>query len=143
MKFLTILPFVLPAIASDVFVLKAWSTQSEQFKNTKINKVDSHPHVFSVGGNEGHELFLRFGKDGTLYDQNGRGVNLYSNTGEMGNVDPFTGKATPGFSVNGDHLIFNGKDAWMACPSGGNKFSLALTNCVGGTHIVLQKVDIK
>lgn len=143
MKFLAILPFVLPALA-DVFVIKAWSTQSDQFQNTQVFKVDSHPHVFSVGGNEGNELFLRFGDSGTLYDQDGRGVNMDPQTGEMGNVDPFNGQcATPGFSVNGDHLVFNGQDAWSACPSGENKFSLALSNCYGGTPIVLQKVDIQ
>lgn len=142
MKFLAFLPLILPALA-DHFVIKAWSTQSNQFQNTKIYKVDSHPHVFSVGGNEGKELFLRFGTDGMLYDQDGRGVNLDPSTGEMGSVDPFNGQATTGFGVNGDHLVFRNQDAWRACPSAPDKFSLALSNCVGGTPIVLQKVDIK
>lgn len=128
----------------DQFVIKAWSTQSDQFKDTKVFKVDSHPHVFSVDGNEGKEVFLRFQLDGTsLVDQDGRGINLDPNTGEFGNVAPFgRAEASKGFSLKGDHLIFNGKDAWRACPSAENKFSLALSECFGGTDIVLQVVWI-
>lgn len=143
MKFIAILPFILPALAAEVFVVKAWSTGSGQMKNTQVFKVDSHPNVFSVGGNQGKEVFLTFGKDGTLYDQDGRGINVDPKTGEMGNSAPFGGKATPGFGVKGDHLVFNGKDEWRACPSGQNQFSLAMSKCVGGTPIVLQKVTTK
>lgn len=112
-------------------------------KDTKVFKVDSHPHVFSVGGKEGKELFLKFGANGSLFDQDGRGINMDPNTGEMGNVAPFGREAaSTGFSIKGDHLVYGGKDAWRACPSG-NGYSLALSNCVGGTPIVLQQVIVK
>lgn len=143
MKFFAILPFILPAFAAEVFVVKASSAGSGQLKNTQIFKVDSHPNVFSVGGNQGKELFLTFGKDGTLYDQDGRGINMDAKTGEMGNSAPFGGKATPGFAIKDGNLIFNGKNEWRACPSGQNQYSLAMSKCVGGSPIVLQKVTIK
>lgn len=143
MKFLAILPFIIPALAADRFVIKAWSALGDQFKNTKIFKVNSHPHVFSVGGTEGTELFLRFGDNGALYDQDGRGINLDLTTGEMGNSAPFKGQATTGFGLKGDHLVFRNQDIWRACPSGPKTFSLSLSPCTGGTPIVLQKVDVK
>lgn len=141
MKFFAILPLIIPALA-DSFVIKAWSTNSDQFQNTQILKANSHPHVFSVGGGDGYELVLNLGDNGTLYDQDGVGINLDGSTGEMGSVDPFGGQATPGFGFNGDHLVFNGQDAWSACPSGSDQFSLALSACVGGTPIVLQRVGV-
>lgn len=124
------------------FYLKAWSKEGSQFLNTPIMKVDSHPHVFSVGGDEGKELIVNFQDDDTsLVDQDGRGVNHDPNTGEMGSVAPFGREAaTPGFSINGDHLVFENRDEWKACPSGENKFSLADGECTGGTPIVLQVV---
>lgn len=128
----------------DNFQLKAWSTESDKFQNTPIMKVDEHPHVFSVGGDKGKDLEVHFsGDDGSLSDQDGRGVNHDSDTGEVGNSAPFgRGKPTPGFSIDGDHLIFEGKDNWRACPSSESEYSLANNDCVGGTPIVLQVVYV-
>lgn len=120
------------------FTLKAWGGQ---FQNTPIMKVDAHPHVFSVGGTLGKDVVLEFFDTSSLVDQDERGINLDSSTGEFGNVAPFgRAPATPGFSINGDHLIFAGKDNWLACPSAPGVYSLANNNCIGGTHIVLQVV---
>ncbi|QEL63027.1 hypothetical protein CJJ09_005220 [Candidozyma auris] len=100
------------------------------------------PHVFAVGGDEGKDLVVNFQDDGTsLVDEDGRGVKHDSNTGEVGSVAPFGREpATPGFGINGDHLVFEGRDDWKACPSGPDKFSLSDGDCEGGTNIVLQVV---
>ncbi|PVH18324.1 uncharacterized protein CXQ87_001245 [Candidozyma duobushaemuli] len=126
----------------DLFFLRAWSTKSDKFQNTPIMKVDEHPHVFSVGGDKGKDLNLYFFDDkGSLADQDNRGVNHDSKTGEVGNVAPFgRSGATPGFSIDGDHLVFEGNDNWRACPSGDDEYSLADNDCTGGTPIVLQVV---
>lgn len=135
---------VYPGDDKNSFQLKAWSTDSDKFQNTPIKKVDEHPHVFSVGGDKGKDLEVHFsGDDGSLSDQNGRGVNHDPATGEVGNSAPFgRGKPTPGFSIDGDHLIFEGKDNWRACPSSDSEYSLANNDCVGGTPIVLQVVYV-
>lgn len=115
-----------------------------KFQYAAIKKVDSHPHVFSVGGNEGQDLTLSFQDDKTsLVDLTGRGINLDSNTGELGNVAPFgRAPATPGFSIVDGDLAFGGKQAWKACPSGGDKYSLANNDCTGGTGIALKLVYV-
>lgn len=113
-----------------------------QFQNQAIKKVDSHPHVFSVGGSEGSDISFVLSPDGTLVDQDGRGVYHDSNTGELGNVDPWgQQKPTPGFSIKDNHLVLDGHDNWKACPSGGDKFSLANNDCTGGTGIALHVID--
>ncbi|QWW25435.1 hypothetical protein CA7LBN_004322 [Candidozyma auris] len=133
---------VYPGAPKSQFYLKAWSEEGDQFSNTPIKKVDSHPHVFAVGGDEGKDLVVNFQDDGTsLVDEDGRGVKHDPNTGEVGSVAPFGREpATPGFGINGDHLVFEGRDDWKACPSGPDKFSLSDGECVGGTNIVLQVV---
>ncbi|XBA50430.1 hypothetical protein SBP28_005005 [Candidozyma auris] len=133
---------VYPGAPKSQFYLKAWSEEGDQFSNTPIKKVDSHPHVFAVGGDEGKDLVVNFQDDGTsLVDEDGRGVKHDSNTGEVGSVAPFGREpATPGFGINGDHLVFEGRDDWKACPSGPDKFSLSDGDCEGGTNIVLQVV---
>ncbi|CAH2354867.1 hypothetical protein CLIB1423_19S01750 [[Candida] railenensis] len=107
-----------------------------------VKKVDSHPHVFSVGGDEGKDLTLSFNSDGSLHDQDGRGVYVDPNTGEIGNVDPWGQQsASTGFSVENDDLQFQGGDGFWACPSGDNKFSLSRKECTGGTGVALQVVN--
>ncbi|SGZ50157.1 CIC11C00000003305 [Sungouiella intermedia] len=115
-----------------------------QFQYTPIKKVDSHPHVFSVGGDEGSNLEVSFQDDKTsLVDSSGRGINLDSQTGELGNVAPFgRAPATPGFSIVDGDLAYNGGQGWSACPSGENKYSLALSECTGGTGIALKVIYI-
>ncbi|CAK7913400.1 hypothetical protein CAAN1_20S01266 [[Candida] anglica] len=115
-----------------------------EFQYQAIKKVDSHPHVFSVGGSEGSDISFTLLKDGSLKDQTGRGVNVDASTGEVGNVDPW-GQEQPSktFSVKDGHLVFNDKDGFYACPSGDNKFSLSVKECTGGTGIALHVVDEK
>lgn len=115
-----------------------------QFQYVPIKKVDSHPHVFSVGGDEGDDLTVSFQDDKTsLVDSTGRGVNWDSNTGEVGNVAPFgRAPATQGFSISDGDLTLNGQQNWRACPSGPNKWSLATNDCVGGTGLALMVVYV-
>lgn len=110
------------------------------FNNVPIMKVDAHPHVFSVGGTDGSGLVVSFQSDKTsLVDLTGRGVNLDPSTGELGSVAPFgRAPATPGFTIPNFDLAFQNSQGWRACPSGVNQFSLALSQCVGGTDIVLK-----
>lgn len=112
-----------------------------QVQNAAIKQVDSHPHVFSVGGNEGNDLTLSFQDDKTsLVDSNGRGVNLDSNTGEVGSVAPFgRAPATTGFSIADGELTFDNSKDFYACPSG-NGYSLSHKECVGGTGIGLKVI---
>ncbi|CAK7909886.1 hypothetical protein CAAN1_21S01068 [[Candida] anglica] len=115
-----------------------------QFQYQALKKVDSHPHVFSVGGSEGSEVSLTLQKDGSLKDQDGRGIYVDPSTGEFGDVDPW-GKEQPSksFSIKDSHLVFNDKDSFYACPSGDNKYSLSTKDCTGGTGIALHVVDQK
>ncbi|ODV81874.1 uncharacterized protein CANTADRAFT_43909, partial [Suhomyces tanzawaensis NRRL Y-17324] len=113
-----------------------------QFQNAPIKKVPEHLHVFSVGGNDGSDLSLTLKQDGTLVDQDGRGIYVDPNTGEFGNVDPWgQEKPSSGFAITDGHLTYQGKDNWKACPSGDNKFSLANNDCTGGTGIALSVVN--
>lgn len=114
-----------------------------KFQNGPIKKVDSHPHVFSVGGNEGTDVTFTLSPDGTMVDQDGRGVNYDSNTGELGSVDPFNGKPSQGFSIKDGALFHDDKENWKACPSGDDKYSLADNDCTGGTPIELKVVGQK
>lgn len=109
-----------------------------QLQLSAIKKVPSHPHVFSVGGDEGSDLVLTFSDDGTtLADQDNRGVQVDSSTGEVGDVPPFgRTQATSGFVVKDGYLQF-GQDVFYACPSGVNKFSLSTKSCEGGQEIAL------
>lgn len=113
-----------------------------QFQNAPINKVFSHLHVFSVGGNEGTSITLTLLGDGTLRDQDGVGIFWDPNTGEFGDVDPWgVQKPTPGFYIENGWLNLNGESDWKACPSGDDKFSLANNDCTGGTPIGLAVVN--
>lgn len=115
-----------------------------KFQNAAIKKVDSHPHVFSVAGNEGKDLELTLKSDGTLVDQDGRGVNLDSNAGELGSVAPFGREApTKGFSIADGHLVHDGNHNWFVVPSGDDKYSLSNKNSIGATGIVLHVVEGK
>lgn len=113
-----------------------------KFENGAVKKVDAHPHVFSVGGDEGKDLILTLSPDGTMVDQDGRGVYYDGNTGELGNVDPW-GQQQPsnGFAIKNEELFHDDKDAWKACPSGPSQYSLADNDCTGGTPIDLKVVD--
>lgn len=126
--------------ANDFFKLKATTTDDDFFDKTPIKKVDSHPHVFSVGGNEGNDLSVKFQDDGSsLVDDSGRGINVDGDTGEIGNVAPFGREpATPGFSVKDGRLLFNDEDHWRACPSGDDKFSLTNKDGEGCKTIILE-----
>lgn len=135
-----------PAASSDITPGKKFSLvaihSGSQFQYVPIKNVPSHPHVFSVGGDEGSDLEVSFQDDKTsLVDLNGRGVNWDSSTGEVGLVAPFgRAPATSGFSIVDGDLALDGKQNWKACPSGDNKFSLATNDCVGGTGIALKIV---
>ncbi|CUM45269.1 uncharacterized protein AC631_05146 [Debaryomyces fabryi] len=118
------------------------SNSGSKFDCDPIKKVDSHPHVFSVGGNEGSDLYLTLREDGSLVDQTGRGIYIDPSTGEFGNVDPW-GEQTPscGFEIKDNILIYQGTNDWKACPSGPDKYSLARNDCTGGTDIDLKVLD--
>jgi hypothetical protein len=112
-------------------------------QNAPIKKVDSHLHVFSVGGSEGKAVTLTLKEDGSLVDQDGVGIFVDPNTGEFGDINPNpwgTEKPVTGFSLKDGHLLYQGKDNWSACPSAPDKYSLANNNCIGGTSIVLKVV---
>lgn len=113
-----------------------------QFQNVPIKKDTSHPHVFSVGGDAGSDLQLAFSDDkSSLVDQDGTAINLDQSTGELGDVAPFGREpATTGFSIVDGYFAYNGDQGWRACPSGENIFSLANSDCTGGTDIALKVV---
>lgn len=112
------------------------------FQYQSVKKVDSHPHVFAVGGSEGKGVEFQLQKDGSLLDQDGRAIYVDPSTGEVGNVDPFGAlKPTTGFAITDGHLTFKSKSGFFACPSGGNRFSLTNKDCTGGTGIVLHVVE--
>jgi hypothetical protein len=113
-------------------------------QNAAIKKVDSHLHVFSVGGNEGKDVSLTLKEDGSLVDQDGVGIFVDPNTGEFGDINPNSWgneKPVTGFSIKDGHLLYQGKENWSACPSAPDKYSLANNDCVGGTGIVLKVVQ--
>ena len=111
-------------------------------QNAGIKKVKEHPHVFSVGGSAGDFLTLAFDSDNTsLVDQDGKGINLDQTTGELGDVAPFGRQpATKGFSIDNEHLNYNGSSDWKACPTGEQTYSLSKNNCTGGIDIVLRVI---
>lgn len=132
--------------ASDIipgknFTLVAIHSGTE-FQYVPIKNVPSHPHVFSVGGDEGSNLVVSFQDDKTsLVDLTGRGVNWDSKTGELGLVAPFGRQAaTTGFSIINGDLALDGKQEWRACPSGTDRWSLATNDCTGGTGIALKVI---
>lgn len=128
-----------PAASKKDFGLVAIRSGTK-FQHNAIKKVASHPHVFSVGGTEGEDLKLTLNADGTLVDQNGRGI-IIRPSGEFGDVSPWGDEAsTKGFAIKDSNLVLNGKQDWKACPSGENKFSLAVNDCTGGTGIALLVV---
>lgn len=111
-------------------------------QNAGIKQVPEHPHVFSVGGTDGSDLYLSFQDDKTsLVDGNGRGVNVDSNTGEIGSVAPFgRAPATTGFSISEDgDLSFDESEGFYACPSG-KAYSLSNKSCEGGISIALKVI---
>lgn len=111
-----------------------------KFQFNTIKRVESHPHVFSVGGTEGDDLKLTLQPDTSLKDQAGRPIYVRP-SGEFGDSSPWGDEpVTTGFSIENSNLVLNGKQDWMACPSGDNKFSLAINDCTGGTGIALHVV---
>ncbi|CAN3356573.1 hypothetical protein DICA3_C03994 [Diutina catenulata] len=137
----TLKPTVVPA-AKQFGLISIHSGSNVQ--NLGIKKVDSHVHVFSVGGSEGKDLFLTLSSDGTLFDQDGRGIFVGEN-GDVGNVDPW-GKQRPtgGFSVKDGNLLYQGQNAFYACPSGPNgKYSLTVKGWNGCTGIALKTIAKK
>ncbi|CAN3356326.1 hypothetical protein DICA3_D01926 [Diutina catenulata] len=134
----TLKPTVIPAAKQ--FGLLSIHSGSE-VQNQGIKKVDSHLQVFSVGGDEGKDLFLTLSDGGCLFDQDGRGVFIGEN-GDVGNVDPWGQQApTGGFSVKDGKLYYQDKDGFFACPSGENKYSLTVKGWDGCTGIVLKTLD--
>lgn len=123
------------------FVLHAEAGGSP-LDRASINKVESHPHVFSVAGDEGYSVSLTLNDDGSMKDTLGRGIYVNPDTFEMGNVDPW-GEQQPSkvFHIHDNcYLCYNGNCDWRACPSGENKWSLTQSNgnCVGGTPLKLK-----
>lgn len=85
---------------------------------------------FLLVENQGIELYLRFGDNGSLYDQDGWGINMDPQAGEMGYIDPYEGQqASQDFGVPEEYLFSNEMDSWMACPSGVDQFFLAMSEC--------------
>lgn len=115
------------------------------FQNVPIYKVPDHTQVFSVGGDEGYELILTLQSNGSLIDQDGIGVYINSDTGEVGITSAWDDvEPTTGFSYGDDnHLYYNNDQQWQACPSGDNRYSLTSSyECDGGSEItVLIKTD--
>ncbi|CUM67326.1 uncharacterized protein PRCAT00005019001 [Priceomyces carsonii] len=147
----TILSIVASTIASHLptkcdpisFAVKAVCSGSD-LDNDSIKKVDAHPHVFTVGGDDGKNIILTLNKDCTLKDQDGRGIYLNPDTGDFGNVDPWGEQdPTKGFTIKNDYLYYNYKEGWRACPSAPNVYSLAKNDCIGGTDIRLQTFEVK
>ncbi|ODV64616.1 hypothetical protein HYPBUDRAFT_145247 [Hyphopichia burtonii NRRL Y-1933] len=137
MKFstLSILTFVAAAVADLKFDATVYAPDTT-LDGVAIKKVDSHLFVFSVGGDEGVDLSLTF-KDSALEDQDGTGVYVNSDTGEVGSVSG-TQSPTEDFSYANDILLYQGKSEWKACPSGENKYSLVTgVDCDGSTDIYL------
>ena len=104
--------------------------------NQDIKKVDSHPHVFTVGGDEGSTVFLNLNDDTSMSDASGRGIYMDPNTGEFGNVDPW-GEQQPskGFTICPNGLCYNDNCNWRACPSAPGVYSFTQSDCIGGTDI--------
>ncbi|CAN3372040.1 hypothetical protein DIURU_001421 [Diutina rugosa] len=103
-----------------------------------IKKVDAHPQVFSVGGNDGSDLRLKLNGDGSLVDQVGRGVFIGTN-GDFGNVSPWGSvPGTTGFSIQDGKLAYQNNKDFYACPSGENQYSLAVSGWNGCTTIQLK-----
>lgn len=126
------------------FMMKACSP-GNSVDGYVINKVDSHPHVFSVGGNEGCSVLLSIQDDTSMKDSSLRGVYIDPNTGEFGNVDPWGQEAaTTGFCKDNGYLLYNGNCDFYACPSGENKYSLVVKEgCTGGQKLKLKYEDVK
>lgn len=114
-----------------------------QFQYASIKKVPDHPNVFSVGGDNGEDLELAFSDDkSTLVDQDNRGIQIDSKTGEFGDVPP-TGRtqATSGFEIKNGYLTKDGV-TFYACPAGDNRFSLTTKSCDGGDSIALSAIAV-
>ncbi|CAN3373459.1 hypothetical protein DIURU_003014 [Diutina rugosa] len=123
--------------AKDNFAVKV-DAEGTDFQDKSIKKVGAHPHVFSVGGDDGRDLTLSLKSDGTLIDQDGRGIFVGDN-GDVGNVDPFgEQQATGGFSISDDKLVYNGDQGFFACPGGENQFSLTVKGWDGCTGLKLK-----
>lgn len=155
MKFsaLSILAFAAAAIASPTFPYdsfeykfdaQVWLQNEGPLNGVAIKKVDSHPFVFSVGGDEGENLTLTLNdRKRTLIDQDGTGVYINPDTGEVGSVSG-TQSPTEGFEYSDDIVTYEGHTEWKACPSGENKYSLVYgKDCDGGISLDIKTANLQ
>lgn len=105
-----------------------------------IKEVESHPFVFSVGGDEGDYLEVTLQKDGSLKDNNGKIVYNKPDTGEIG-IAAQDGQVTKGFYLK-DRELRNNDFGFYACPSGENKYSLTSSSWDGCYGIALLYNEI-
>lgn len=106
-----------------------------------VTYVDSHPHVFAVGGSQGTAVQLTLFSNTTMVDGTGRGINVDSSTGEVGLVNPWgTEAATKQFSNAKGMLAYKGNTTFYACPSGGDTPSLSVKKCTGGDSVQLTLI---
>ncbi|GMM37484.1 hypothetical protein DASC09_048090 [Saccharomycopsis crataegensis] len=111
------------------------------FQYAGVYEVESHPHVFSVAGSEGEYVNLTMKADSSLTNANGRGVYVDPSTGEVGLVGEGQTPST-GFKIEENSLSYNDAEAFSACPSGENKWSLTFNStCTGGTGVGLYVVS--
>lgn len=128
------------SVSSDDYFGVLTIRSSSVLQYNSIMKVNSHPHVFSVGGIEGTEVEFKLSEDGTLVDQDNLGIYVDEHTGEVGIVSSSgVGKPSIGFSIENDNLIYNGNN-FLACPSGKDIYSLSVKDCEGGLGIALHVV---
>lgn len=106
-----------------------------------VTFVESHPHVFAVGGSQGTAVEFTLLSNTTLVDATGRGINVDSKTGEVGLVNPWgTEAATKKFSNAKGMLALKGKNTFYSCPSDGDSPSLSVKKCTGGHAIQLSLI---
>lgn len=104
-----------------------------------IKRVEGHPHVFSVGGDDGTNVQFKVFSNGTMVDGTGRGIYVNSGTGEVGLVSPWSDQvATAGFSIVGNKLAFKNLITFRSCPAGSGAASLSVLDCMGGVSIALD-----
>lgn len=97
-----------------------------------IKEVNSHPFVFSIGGDEGKYLEVTLQNDGSLKTDDGKYVYSKPNNGEIG-IAAHDNEVTKGFYLEKNELK-NKNINFYACPSGENKYSLTSSSwdgCLG------------
>lgn len=122
------------------FALNA-KVDGHPLNDAQIKKVDSHPHVFSVGGDEGQwELLTLNLDDAHLIDSSDTAIHIIPETGEFGNIGSWGQDPSGPFDIVNDDLCYQGNCDWEACPTPDGRYSLIHSsgNCDGSTQIKLR-----